>query len=123
MTFRERTLSHIGTFPTPVPLEWEIESEKKFDGYTGHIISYNLEENERVRSILLTPDTTEKKNPAILAIHQHNGEYHLGKAEPAAWDITGKLPELDPMYAYGRDLVRRGYVVICPDLLCTVFFR
>jgi len=59
-----------------------------------------------------------EKSPAILAIHQHNGEYHLGKAEPAAWDINGKLTELNPMYAYGRDLVKRGYVVLCPDLLC-----
>ena len=118
MTFRERTISHIGAFPSPVPLEWKIESEKKFDGYTGQVISYNIEENERVRSILLTPETSEKKNPAILAIHQHNGEYHLGKAEPAGWDINGKLKNLNPMYAYGRDLVKRGYIVICPDLLC-----
>jgi dienelactone hydrolase len=35
----------------------------------------------------------------------------LGKAEPAG--LAG-----DPMYAYGRDLAARGYVVLCPDLLC-----
>ncbi|MCL2820946.1 MAG: dienelactone hydrolase family protein [Oscillospiraceae bacterium] len=119
MTFRERTLSHIGIFPEVVPLEINIESEKVFDGYTGYVISYNLEKNERVRSVLLVPaGSTVMKYPAILAIHQHNGEYHLGKAEPAGWDINGKLSNLNPMYAYGFDFVKRGYVVICPDLLC-----
>jgi len=137
MTFRERTLKHLGIFPQSVPLKISFEKEQKFDGYTGHIISYNLEHNERVRSILLIPDSilisslsmqepkikpktpqSSKKHPAILAIHQHNGEYHLGKAEPAAWDINGKIIDLNPMYAYGRDLAKKGYIVICPDLLC-----
>jgi len=118
MTFREKTLRHIGVFPKSVPLELDFEFEKKFIGYTGYVISYNLEENERVKSILLVPDNAVEKFPAILAIHQHNGEYHLGKAEPAGWDINGKLSDLNPMYAYGRDLAERGYVVICPDLLC-----
>jgi len=125
MTFRERTLTHLGIFPQSVPLDLLIERDQEFDGYTGWVISYNLEQNERTRSILLVPDGVSTdgadisvKSPAILAIHQHNGEYHLGKAEPAAWDINGKITSLDPMYAYGRDLVKRGYVVLCPDLLC-----
>jgi len=118
MDFRERTLAHIGAFPESVPLDLKFEKEQKFKGYTGHIVSYNLEENERVRSVILTPEVIYGKLPAILAIHQHNGEYHLGKAEPSGWDINGKIKELNPMYAYGCDLVKRGYVVICPDLLC-----
>jgi len=121
MTFRERTLECLGIFPETVPLDLKFEREQQFEGYTGHVISYNLEQNECVRSILLVPDNVSAetgKSPAILAIHQHNNEYHLGKAEPAAWDINGKITDLDPMYAYGRDLVRRGNVVLCPDLLC-----
>jgi dienelactone hydrolase len=47
----------------------------------------------------------------LLAVHQHAGQYDLGKAEPAG--LAG-----DPMYAYGRELCQRGYVVLCPDLLC-----
>jgi len=125
MTFRERTLDCLGTFPDKAPLDIHVERDRGFDGYTGYVISYNLEQNERARSILLVPNGVSAggsevsgKSPAMLAVHQHNGEYHLGKAEPAAWDINGKMPELNPMYAYGRDLVKRGYVVICPDLLC-----
>ena len=118
MTFRERTLKHIGIFPETVSLYVKIDREQKFNGYTGFVISYNLEKNERTRSIFLLPDSFSGKIPAILAVHQHNGEYNLGKAEPAAWDINGNIPELNPMYAYGRDLVKRGYAVLCPDLLC-----
>ena len=118
MSFRKRVLTHIGTFPQSVPANISFDHEQRFKDYTGHIISYDLEENERVRAVLLTPEVVSGKMPAILAIHQHNGEYHLGKAETSGWDINGKIKELNPMYAYGRDLVQRGYVVICPDLLC-----
>jgi len=125
MTFRERTLKCLGIFPEKVPLDLVVERDQKFSDCTGYVISYSLEKNERTRSILLVPDGVSigeceisGKVPAILAIHQHNGEFHLGKAEAAAWDINGKIPQLNPMYAYGRDLVARGYVVLCPDLLC-----
>jgi dienelactone hydrolase len=47
----------------------------------------------------------------LLAVHQHAGQYDLGKAEPAG--LAG-----DPMYSYGQELCRRGYIVLCPDLLC-----
>src|SRR5262249_18391578 len=49
--------------------------------------------------------------PAILAIHQHAGQYDLGKSEPAGLSA-------DEMYHYGLDLCGRGYVVLCPDQLC-----
>ena len=49
--------------------------------------------------------------PAVLAIHQHDNHYELGKAEPAG--LSG-----NSMYAYGKELCQRGYVVLCPDLLC-----
>jgi dienelactone hydrolase len=49
--------------------------------------------------------------PAVLAIHQHDNNYDLGKAEPTG--LAGNA-----MYAYGQELCQRGYVVLCPDLLC-----
>ena len=48
--------------------------------------------------------------PAILAVHQHAGRYFLGKSEPAGLSANA-------MYHYGLELCRRGYVVLCPDLL------
>ena len=49
--------------------------------------------------------------PAVLALHQHAGQFYLGKAEPAGLSA-------DSMYHYGLDLCRRGYLVLCPDHLC-----
>jgi dienelactone hydrolase len=46
-----------------------------------------------------------------LALHQHNGQYELGKSEPAG--LAG-----NPEQHYGLELCQRGYVVLCPDHLC-----
>jgi hypothetical protein len=43
--------------------------------------------------------------------HQHAGQYHLGKSEPAGLDGN-------PMHHTGAALAREGYVVLCPDALC-----
>jgi dienelactone hydrolase len=98
--------------------------EKRFDGYNAQVISYDVEPNERIKAVVLTPDAPN--GAGILAIHQHNGEYYIGKSEPAGWNLVpetdmdnkGNPVVLDPMYAYGRDLVQRGYTVVIPDMLC-----
>lgn len=58
---------------------------------------------------LLLPHAHEPR-PAILAHHQHNGEYHLGKSEPAG--IAG-----NPEMHHARRLAERGYVVAAWDTL------
>jgi len=126
MTFREKVIRQIGFIQKKTAPNVKYESEKHFGGYTGHVISYDVEPGEPVRAVLLLPDHITGKIPGILAIHQHAGKYHLGKSEPAGWNL---LPEgcrdwkgdpvtLDPMYAYGKDLVEKGYAVIIPDMLC-----
>lgn len=47
----------------------------------------------------------------MVAIHQHAVWFSRGKLEPVGLDG-------DPDFFYGVDLVRRGYVVICPELMC-----
>jgi dienelactone hydrolase len=76
-------------------------------------VTYAVEAGDRVSAWLLTPHGAAPADgwPALLAVHQHADDYALGKAEPAG--LAG-----DPMYAYGHELCRRGYVVLCPDLLC-----
>lgn len=46
--------------------------------------------------------------PAIVAIHQDDVNFHIGKSEPEG--IMG-----DSTMYYGKELFERGYVVICPD--------
>jgi dienelactone hydrolase len=81
--------------------------------YSRTLITYAVEAGERVPAWLLIPQGTPPTNgwPAVLAIHQHDNNYDLGKAEPA--ELSGNAT-----YAYGREVCQRGYVVLCPDLLC-----
>lgn len=45
-------------------------------------------------------------NPAVLINHQHNGERHLGKSEVCG--LAG-----NPLQAFGPELARHGFVVLC----------
>jgi dienelactone hydrolase len=66
-----------------------------------------------VPALLLVPDGVDpaRPAPAVAVWHQHNGQWHLGKSEPAG--LAG-----DPTQHVGVRLVREGYVVLCPDALC-----
>lgn len=108
---REYILECLGTFPKKPNLDLKIINTEQFDNYKRQLIEYNVEDNERVQSYLLIPNELKEKNPAILAIHQHAGNWELGKSEVVG--ITN-----DKMYSYGLDLVERGYVVIAPDIIC-----
>ena len=107
---RDNILECLGIFPEKVELNIkEIENVDK-STYIQKLIEYNVEKNERVKSYLLIPKNI-KKAPGILAIHQHHGNWDIGKSE-----VVGLTS--DTMYSYGVDLVKRGYVVIAPDIIC-----
>jgi dienelactone hydrolase len=102
-----------GPFPEPPPLKPELRETIKKDGYRIESLSYEGLQGERIPALLLIPDSATTTNPApgIAVWHQHNGEYHLGKSEPAG--LAG-----NPMHHTAAALVREGYVVLCPDALC-----
>ena len=107
---RDNILKCLGIFPEKAELNIkEIETVDK-STYIQKLIEYNVEKNERVKSYLLIPKNI-KKVPGILAIHQHHGNWDIGKSE-----VVGLTS--DTMYSYGVDLVKRGYVVIAPDIIC-----
>ncbi len=102
-----------GPFPEPGPLRPELLQTVRKEGYRIEFISYDVSVGERITALLLIPDMVSKEQPApgIAVWHQHNGEYHLGKSEPAG--LAG-----NPMHHTAVALVKEGYVVICPDALC-----
>src|SRR6266516_7941468 len=110
---RQRLLTQLGHFPKRVPPTPTIGSMMDEGEYTRTLVTYVVEEGEHVSAWLLTPQAVAPPGgwPALLAIHQHAGQYDLGKSEPAG--LAGK-----PTFAYGKEVCRRGYVVLCPDLLC-----
>jgi len=83
------------------------------DGYRIERVAYESEPGDRVPALLLVPDGASalRPAPAIAVWHQHAGQWHLGKSEPAG--LAG-----DPMHHTGAALAREGYVVLCPDALC-----
>jgi dienelactone hydrolase len=111
--WRQALLTRLGRFPEPVPLAATMGPPIDEGEYTRTLVTYMVEPAERTPAWLLSPKGSAPRGgwPALLAIHQHAGQYDLGKSEPAG--VAG-----DPMYSYGQDLCRRGYVVLCPDLLC-----
>lgn len=108
---RTEILKCLGKFPLSSELNLKYLAEDDMGTYTRKLVEYNVEENEKVRAYLLIPKDINKKMPGILAVHQHASNYEIGKSE-----VVG-LTKND-MYSYGLDLVKRGYVVIAPDLLC-----
>jgi dienelactone hydrolase len=102
-----------GPFPEPAPLLTQLHESIQKDGYRIESLTYEVEHGDRIAALLLVPDNVTSANPApgIAVWHQHNGEFHLGKSEPAG--LAG-----NPMHHTGVALVKEGYVVLCPDALC-----
>jgi dienelactone hydrolase len=102
-----------GPFPEAVPLLPEIISTSRKKSYRIETVAYAVQSGERVTALLLIPDGANEINPVpgTAVWHQHNGEYHLGKSEPAG--LAG-----NPMHHTGVALAEEGYAVLCPDALC-----
>ncbi|MEJ7591823.1 MAG: alpha/beta hydrolase family protein [Planctomycetaceae bacterium] len=113
-SFRAKLLQCLGgSWPEPCDLQPRFLREEQRDGYRLQWVDYAVEPEDRVPAILLIPDgvTATSPAPAIAIWHQHAGQWHLGKSEPAG--LLG-----DPMHHTGVALVKLGYVVLCPDALC-----
>jgi dienelactone hydrolase len=112
-SLRDAILQRLGRFPARVPLNATFGAARNMGDHTRTLVSYAVEPEERVDAWLLRPRGAPPAGgwPALLALHQHAGQYYLGKAEPAGLSANS-------MYHYGLDLCRRGYLVLCPDHLC-----
>ncbi len=102
-----------GPWPEPRDLRPKLRATIQKDGYRIESLTYEAEPNDPIPAMLLVPDgvTARSPAPAVAVWHQHNGEWHLGKTEPAG--LAG-----NPMHHTGAALAKEGYVVLCPDALC-----
>ncbi|MCC6484920.1 MAG: alpha/beta fold hydrolase [Armatimonadetes bacterium] len=92
-------------------LEVEVKSQESDGAISRKLICIRVGEAEWMGAYLLEPDVGKPvKRPGILAIHQHGGDFSLGKSEPAGLSANRA-------FHYGLDLAKRGFVVLCPDLL------
>jgi dienelactone hydrolase len=112
--FKDKLLACLGgAWPDPSPLKPKVTKTSKEKGFRIETLSYEVEPDDRVPALLLVPEGVDEKHPApgICIWHQHAGQWHLGKSEPAG--LAG-----NPMHHTGAALARLGYVVLCPDALC-----
>jgi dienelactone hydrolase len=86
---------------------FEVLSQRRLDGYLELRVRYPGIEGEEVPGFLLVPEGAGPF-PAVLAHHQHNSEWHLGKSEVAG--LAG-----EPLQAFGPALARAGLLVLAPD--------
>jgi dienelactone hydrolase len=90
------------------PLDALILEEQDFPKFTRRKIEYTGDPGERIRAWLFIPKERKGKAPAMLCLHQTVQE---GKDQAAG--LTTQ-PEL----AYGPLLAERGFVTLCPDVIC-----
>jgi len=78
------------------------------DGVRCEHVRLSTTDGDEIPCLLLTPRGPWRA--AVVALHQHGGEFELGKAE-----VVGAAG--DPALAYGRRLADAGAAVLVPDLL------
>ena len=102
-----RTL--LGSMPeAPAPAPRVLEQVDP-GGIVRQKVTYVVAPRERVSAYLFLP-AGGTRMPAVLCLHQHHHEYHLGKSEPAG--VAG-----DHGQATALELAQRGYVTLAPDML------
>lgn len=79
------------------------------DGYVRKKIEFDSN-GDKVPAFLLIPERMDN-TPAVLINHQHNSERHFGKSE-----VCGLVGS--PFQAFGPALVKQGFVVLVPDIIC-----
>jgi dienelactone hydrolase len=89
-----------------VPLDVVVSEVKKTEKWIRKKLTFVPEKGDRVPAYLLLPVGAKGKSPAVLCLHQTNGQ--RGKEEPAG--ISG-----NPDLHYARNLAERGYVTLALD--------
>ncbi|HLI75140.1 MAG TPA: alpha/beta fold hydrolase [Acidimicrobiales bacterium] len=106
---RERFGELLGRLPERVPLELETVEVTEQEGYRQEKVVFDTEPTMSVPAYLLIPEGRTRPGPAVLAAHGHG---------PGKDVVCGLQTTEAPNGDYARQLVRRGYVVLAPDMRC-----
>lgn len=102
----------LGRTPRPVELKPSVLSTRQYDGYRRELVQYHVEKDEPpVKAYVCIPDKIRPHSPSIVCLHQHGGQFALGKSEQ-----VGRIGS--PNQQVAIDLARRGYVTITADSRC-----
>lgn len=87
----------------------EVLEEVREEGFTRKLVSFVAADGDRIEAFLFEP-VAPGGGAAVVALHQHNSEWAIGKSEVAG--LVG-----DPRQAFGPALARAGVTVLAPDAL------
>ena len=110
----------LGAGPREIPpLDPQQNPPVKKNGILRYHVSFSVEKNDRITAWLLVPDAAPKPLPAVICIHGTT----RGSGKDRVAGLAGMAPGTPPddyenSRAYGLELARRGYITLCPDLLC-----
>lgn len=101
----------LGHFPAAkVALKSEILTTEEHPDFVRQRVRYQIEEGVTADAYLLTPRPKAEKRPAMVVFHQ---------TTRANFRQAAGLDESIPELMHGVQLVRRGYIVLCPR--CFIF--
>ena len=107
ISLRERIAKVVGfNAPDDVP-DVQVLDRSKEEGYVCTRLRYEVADGDSVEAYLLTPSGSGP-HPGIVAFHQHNSQWGIGKSE-----VCGLVG--DPFQSFGPALARRGICVFAPD--------
>lgn len=105
---RDRWLAALGGFPERTPLDARVVERVEEPALIRERVWFWSEAHEPVGAFLFIPKGRVLPAPAAICLHQHNGEFAIGKSEAAG--LRG-----NPDLAHARDLALRGYVTLALD--------
>ncbi|WP_018479488.1 dienelactone hydrolase family protein [Pontibacter roseus] len=108
--------------PEPAPLQTEVLSTTKREGYTQYLVRYNVNALQKTEAFLLIPDNLTQPAPAVIALHDHGGFYFYGKEKHTLTDNQPQVLKayIDNLYEgrhYADELAKRGFIVLSPDAM------
>jgi dienelactone hydrolase len=106
---REQIAEFIGFTPAPEPPAPTILHREAGDGFTLTRLQFMAPDQDRIDAFLFEP-VERRPSGAVVALHQHNSQWSIGKSEIAG--LSG-----DPLQAFGPALARRGVAVLAPDAI------
>lgn len=109
-------IESMGGFPEKAAdLEPKLLEEKEFPEYIRQRVEFTVYSNMRTPAYVLIPKSSETRHRAVVACHGHG----YGSKEIVGLTMEGAEQEGDPGYQknFAVELVKRGYLVIVPELL------
>jgi dienelactone hydrolase/predicted enzyme related to lactoylglutathione lyase len=95
--------------PAPSPVAAQVRTLDQTNDFVIKRVEYRGDEEDLIPAHLFVP-TGSGPFAAVVAYHQNNSEWHLGKSE-----VSGFAG--DPRQAFAPALARRGLAVLAPDVL------